>query len=400
MERTTEAASRKFSIKVDSKELERIIQARKNLDDVKALAVYAAHYQDLGWSPVALEAQNGTDLEVDFDQPQTSWLWLLMDFALQEVKVGLAIRPEPHSRLFVLRVKPVLGRSLDRLGNWRSPCIARLGDVWEHHFLVLPPTWHFQPEQVAGDKEAPLSVLGPGSLVPVPPSSAPSGQMAWEWLALPWEQPPGQPSAELLILLEDCGFIARKSLAAVEDLPSWKEIYPRICHSEKLLQALLAPEEESGLYYRKILYEAMQAGFKDLELLLGLLWHAPHSEIRLDPEGREQLALWAESLQELLAPETSGQTPATGVLESAAASSSPEDLMAELQVLAAQTLELEQQLEQLEDLRASQEMGSEDSPGPSAEANAGPQDNQKEFAELRRAVEDFLAGMKDLSEPE
>ena len=391
MERTTEADSRNFSIKVDSKELERIIQARKNLDDVKALAVYAAHYQDLGWSPVALEAQKGIDLEVDFHQPQANWLWLLMDFALQEVNLGLAIRPETHSRLFVLRVKPSLGGSLDRLGDWRSPCIARLGDVWEHHFLVLPPTWHFPQEQVVSDKEAPLSVLGPGSLVPVPPSSVSSGQMAWEWLTLPWEQPPGQPSPELLILLEDCGFISRKSGNAVEDLPSWKEIYPRISHSEKLLQALLAPEEESSLYYRKILYEAIQAGFTDLELLLGLLWHAPHSEIRHDPEGREQLALWAESLQELLAPET-GETTTAGIPESEAESSSPEDMLTELKVLAAQTLELEQHLEHLEELEASQEMDSADSPNPL--------DKQKEFAELRRAVEDFLAGVKNLPDPE
>jgi hypothetical protein len=400
MERTTESASGKFAIKVDSKELERIIQARKNLDDVKALAVYAAQYQNLGWSPVALEAQNGADLEVDFDQPQANWLWLLMDFALQEVGVGLAIRPEPRSRLFVLRVKPALGRSLDRLGDWRSPCIARLGNAWEHHFLVLPPGWNFPPEQVIIDKEAPLSVLGPGHLVPVPPSSVPSGQMTWEWLTPPWEKPPGQPSPELLILLEDCGFVSRKTLTAVEDLPSWKEIYPRISHSERLLQALLAPEEESGLYYRKILYEAMQAGFKDLNLLLGLLWHAPHSEIRFDPEGREQLSQWAEALQELLAPEPSGQTTGTEALESEATSSPSEELMAELQVLAAQTLELEQQLAQLEDLRASQEMEPEDDPALSSEAEASPQDNQKELAKLRRAVEDFLAGMKDLSDPE
>jgi hypothetical protein len=391
MERTTESISRNFSIKVDSKELERIIQARKNLDDVKALAVYAARYQDLGWSPVALEAQKGVDLEVDFHQPQSSWLWLLMDFALQEVNVGLAIRLEPSSRLFVLRVKPTLGRSLDRLGNWRSTCIARLADVWEHHFLVLPLPWSFPAEQAVSDKEAPLSILGPGSLVPVPPSFVASGQMAWEWLALPWEQPPGQPSPELLILLEDCGFISRKSGTAVEDLPSWKEIYPRISHAEKLLQALLAPEEESRLYYRKIIYEAMQAGFTDLDLLLGLLWHAPHSEIRFDPEGRELLALWADSLQELLAPET-GETNTAEMLESEAESSSPADVLGELQVLADQTLELEQQLEQLEEMGASQEMGPEESPGP--------REKQKEFADLRRAVEDFLSGVKNMKDPE
>jgi hypothetical protein len=137
-----------------------------------------------------------------------------------------------------------------------------------------------------------------------------------------------------------------------------------------LLQALLAPEEESRLYYRKILYEAMQAGFTDLELLLGLLWYAPHSEIRLDPDGREQLALWAESLQELLA-EASGETNAAGKSESEAASSSPEDVMGELRILAAQTLELEQQLEQLEELGALQETGPVDGPGL--------QDKKKEF---------------------
>jgi hypothetical protein len=391
MDRPTDPDSRNFSIKMDSKELERIIQARKNLDDVKALAVYAARYQDLGWSQVALEAQKGIDLEVDFRQPQANWLWLLMDYALQEVNVGLAIHLEPRSRLFVLRVKPALGKSLDRLGDWRSPCIARLGDVWEHHFLLLPPAWSFPPEQVVSDKDAPLSVLGPGNLVPVPPSSVAPGQMAWEWLALPWEQPPGQPSPELLILLEDCGFIFRKSMTAVEDLPSWKEIYPRISHAEKLLQALLAPEEESRLYYRKILYEAIQAGFKDLELLLGLLWHAPHSEIRFDPEGREQLALWADSLQELLA-ETSGEADSVEMVESEAESSFPEDVIEELQVLAAQTLDLEQQLEQLEDMGASREMGPEE--------GSGPRDRQKDFDDLRRSVEDFLAGVKKMKDPE
>jgi hypothetical protein len=400
MERTTEAASRQFSIKVDTQELDRIFQARRNLDEVKALAAYATQYQDLGWSLVALEAQNGADLGVDFDQPQASWLWLLMDFALQKTRVGLAIRLAPHSHLFVLRVKPALARSLDRLGDWRSPCVARLGDTWEHHFLVLPPSWRFPPESLVGDQEAPLSILGPGHLVLVPPSADLSSEMTWDWLALPWEQPPGQASSELLILLEHCGFISRNNLDAVEDLPSWKEIYPRICHSEKLLQALLAPEEESRLYYRKILFEAMQAGFQDLGLLLGLLWHAPHSEIRHDPEGREQLALWAESLQELLAAGPTDHLSPTEVSESAAPSSFPADLMAELQVLSAQTLELEQQLEQLENLGSSPEMGPEDGPPHFSEAKAGPRDNQKELAQLRLAVEDFLAGMKDLSDPE
>ena len=406
MERTSDTGSRKFSIKVDSKELDRIIQGRRNLDDVKALAVYAAQYRNLGWSPVALEVLQGTDLGVDFDQPEAKWLWSLMDFALQEINVGLAIHLTVDSPLFVIRVEPSLGKTLDRLGNWRSPCSARLGDIWEHHFMMLPQAWTLAEEHIICDKEAPLSIIGPGHVVTVPPSVDPHSQVAWHWLAPPWEQPPWQPSPELLILLEDCGFISRKSLATVEDLPTWKEIYPLICHSDKLLQALLAPEESSVFYHRKILEEALLAGFQDLNLLLGLLWYAPHSELRQDPEGRQQLSQWAEKLQGLLSAETSGLDSGTPEdVESAAVPSFPEDLVQELHALAAQTQELEQQLEKLEDLRSSAETVAEGGPPPSPD-EPGPsqdlvlQESQSELKDLCRAVEDFLAGIKNLSEPE
>jgi len=403
MERTSDTGSRKFSIKVESQELDRIIQARKNLDDVKALAMFAAQYKDLGWSPVALELPHGTDLGVDFDQPQAKCLWSLMDLALQEIRVGLSIRLEPELPLFVLRVKPALSRSLDRLGDWRSPCVARLGDAWEHHFLVLPDAWKLPPEQIIGDKEAPLSVIGPGQLVAVPPSLDPDLRAIWDWETPPWEQPPWEPSPELLILLEDCGLVSKKSQISVEELPSWKEIYPLISHSDKLLQALLAPEEMSDLYYRKILLEALQAGFQDLHLLLGLLWHAPHSELRLDPEGREQLSRWGEKLQGLLSTEATGLSRAAPEeMESSASPSSSEDLMSELQVLAAQTLELEQQLERLEDLGSGGDKGKEEGPPPSSlEPSSAPDevhDDLRELEDLRRAVEDFLAGVKNLPE--
>ena len=400
MERTSETGSRKFSIKVEAKELDRIIQSRKNLDDVKALAVYASHYRKMGWSPLAFELLSGADLQVDFAQPQAKCLWSLMDLALQETRIGLAIRLDAEGPLFVLRIKPALGRSLDRLGNWRSNCLARLGDVWEHHFLMLPQTWCLSPEHIIGDKEAPLSVMGPGQLVAVPPTMDPSSKETWHWLASPWEEPPWEPSPELLILLEDCGFISKKGLAAVEALPTWKEIYPHISHSERLLQALLAPEDSSELYCGKILQEAVGAGVRDLELLLGLIWHAPHSEMRFVPEGREQLAQWAEHLQGIMAAEAKG---APEELESEAAESSPEELMQELQVLADQTLELEQQLGKLEDLRSSPEPGSEGGPqslGAEPSPPPAPEllEDLEEFEELRQAVEDFLAGIKNLSE--
>ena len=391
MAQTNDTGARKFAIKVEAKELDRIIQSRKNLDDVKALVPHVKQYKNLGWSPVALELPEGGDLGVDFHQPESKILWALMDLALREVSVGLAVRLDAGSPLFVMRVKPALGASLDRLGDWRSPCVARLGDAWEHHFLVLPGGWHL-PEHVVGDKEAPLTVIGPGDLVTVPPSVDPYSREAWEWLAPPWDKPPVEPSPELLILLEDCGFVARKTSATlVEDLPTWKEIYPLISHSEKLLQALLAPEEESHLYYHKILQEALEAGFRDLGLLLGLLWHAPHSELRHETDGREQLAQWAERLEELLSREAAapaGDTPEDAM--EAAASSSREDYMTELYVLEAQTLVLEQQLE---------ELGGQQKPGETGD-DLELQDNLKELEDLRQAVENFLQGAKNLPEPE
>ena len=115
MERPNDTGSRKFSIKVEAKELDRIIQARKNLDDVKALAIFAHQYREMGWQPVAFEVVKGTDLQVDFSQPQERCIWSLMDLALQETRIGLGIRLEEEGSLFVLRIKPALGRSLDRL---------------------------------------------------------------------------------------------------------------------------------------------------------------------------------------------------------------------------------------------------------------------------------------------
>ena len=121
-------------------EMDHIIQARKNLADVTALAQYAILYKNLGWSPVALDAHTGTCLQVDFDQPQATWLNLLMDLALKKARVSLAIRLEPDSRLFVLMVNPAFGKEfLDSLGDWRSPCMARVRGYLGKPFLGVAP---------------------------------------------------------------------------------------------------------------------------------------------------------------------------------------------------------------------------------------------------------------------
>ena len=399
-------------VKMGSQELDHIIQARKNLSDVTALAKYAILYKKLGWSPVALDAHTGTCLQVDFDQPHSTWLNLLMDLALKRTGVSLAIRLESDSRLFVLMVNPGFGKEfLDSLGDWRSPCMARAGDIWENHFLVLPETWGFSPGHDHDDEDAPLSVLGPGRVVAVPPSGDPASQEDWCWLQHPWEQPPGQPTPGLLLLLEEGGYISRKSPIAPGDLPSWEEIFPSISHSSTLLQALLASVANKEFYYRTILHEALQAGFRDPRMLQGLLWHAPHGEMRQDPEGLHKLSHWAAEIQKLLSAGALNaeswypggesclagtETPAPGLRERPAPPSSPGDVGNELNFLAALASRLEQQVDELE----RRHLASTAEPGGNASPSLTPQENGGDLDEVRRVLEKFLSNNPDLLDSE
>jgi hypothetical protein len=405
------------SVKMGSQELNHIIQARKGLSDVTALAKYAVIYKKLGWSPVALDAHTGNCLQVNFDHPHPAWLNLLMDLSLKKTRVSLAIRLEPESRLFVLMVNPAFGKEfLDSLGDWRSPCVARAGDTWENHFLVLPQPWCFSPGQDHGDNDAPLSVLGPGRVVPVPPSGDPSSQDAWGWLQHPWEHPPDHPAPGLLLLLEEGGYISRKRPLSERDLPTWEEIYPSICHSSQLMQALLASVAASEVYYRAILDEALQAGFRDPRMLQGLLWHAPLGQMRHDPEGLHQLSHWAAEIQKLLpagalhaescssagepflvGPSQPASTPGTeihtaGPGERTDTPSSPADLGNELNLLATLASQLEQQAEELE----RQQVALAAEPGGIVSPSLTHQENGEDLDELRRALEKFLSANPDL----
>jgi hypothetical protein len=394
-------------VKMGYQEMDHITQARKNLADVTALAQYAILYKNLGWSPVALDGHTGTCLPVDFDLPHPTWLNLLMDLALKYSRVSLAIRLEPDSRLFVLMVKPAFGKEfLDNLGDWRSPCMARVGDIWENHFLVLPQPWYFSPDHDQEDEEAPLSVVGPGRIVTVPPSGDPSSQEAWRWFRHPWEQAPGHPSPGLLLLLEEGGYISRKSLISEKDLPTWDDIFPSICHSSKLLQALLASVANSESYYRTILSEALQGGFRDPRMLQGLLWHAPHGEMRQDPEGLHKLSHWTGEIQKLLSagvspvqncsPGRDSRLPATHAASTPgggpAAPSSPADVGNELNFLATLASQLEQQVNELE----RQQGFSLTEPGDRGASGLTPLKNGGDLEELRHVLEKFLSKNPDL----
>jgi hypothetical protein len=413
------------SLKMRPQERDHISQTRKNLADINSLAQYAAQYQNVGWSPVALDADTGTDLEIDFGQPQSTYLSLLLDLALKKTRVSLAIRLEPDSQLFVLKVNPAFGKTfLDSLGDWRSSCIAfgaPVGNIWEHHFLVLPKTWCLSPRHLNDDKDAPLSVMGTGSVVVVPSSTDLSSQETWSWLHPPWQHPPRHPTPRLLLLLEEVGYIFRKIPTAEEDLPTWDDIYPVIYRSSELLQALLIPVATMELYYRKILYEALRAGFRDPRMLQGLLWHAPHGQMRHDPEAWQKISQWSAEIQRLLSaealsaekespgwesslagpphagftPDTETETRPNSPLEmpgSAATPSSPENLRDELNLLATLASELEQKVDELErqHLSSTAETGSSSFPSLTLQKNGG------ELEELRRALEKFLSKNQDL----
>ncbi len=407
------------AMKMNSHELDYIIQARKNLDDVTELAQYVARYKNLGWSPVAFDAPSGTGLKVDFDQPQATWLNVLMDLALKKAKVSLAIRLEPDSRLFVLVVNPAFGKEfLDGLGDWQSPCIARAGDKWENHFLVLPQAWCLSPEHLDDYEEAPLSVIKRGRAVPVPPSTDPGSGETWRWLHPPWQQPPWHPAPGVLLLLEEAGYISRRSPLPEKDLPTWEDLYPVICHSKELLQAVMTPVAPKELYYRNILDAALRAGFRDPRMLRGLLWHAPYGVAGDGPGAQQQLSQWATEIQRLLSAEalsadnrsphaayTPGAGPASPRLrerpDGAATPPSPGNAWDELNFLATLASELEHQVDELERRQFPSEVEAGSSASPSQpetsdSPNLTAQQNREELEGLRAALEELLSKYQDL----
>ncbi len=398
-------------IKIGSQELDHIIQTRENLEEVTALAQYAMLYKSLGWLPVALDAQTGICLNVDFGQPQQNWLNFLMDLALKKTRVSLAIHLKPDSQLFVLKVSSVFAKEfLDSLGDWRSLCTARLGNIWENHFLIMPQNWGFSAAPDQDGEDVPMSVMGPGKVVVLPPSVDQSYQEAWRWP--PMQQPPRYPSPALLLLLEEAGYICRKPSVTEAGLPTWEDIYPIICRSNKLLQALLASAAASELYYRNILFEALRAGFRDPRMLQALLWHAPHSEMRHHPEGLQELSRWAAEIRGLLSAEilnseegspglsypaglphvafapgaeTDKVNPGEGP-GSTRTSSPPQSSPNELNFLATFAAELERQVDELEE-----QLAAADNPGGGVSTSFTLQKNEGEFEELRRVLEKFLS---------
>ncbi len=332
---------------VGEDELGRILSL-KELEDQKSLVgSFAARYRKLGWELSALDTGQATALPVDFHQSQEVWSQQLADFEDQGLAIGLGVHTGARSRLFVLEITAGEGDLvLSRLGDWQGEVVAQRGDSLERHFYALPagillPTAAIQ-------REALISVYGEGSWVFIPPSAESPDDDPWRWLTPPWALPLGPPPPPLWRFLKEHLPETVESLAQPDAIvPPWQEIYAQISPCTGLLQALLAPAGTPEEYYDILLKTAMQEGYKDPSLLLGLLWHAPHGDALQRPERWDYLLdLVAAVLQKQSGP------GAAALAESQARSGERvvierrryETILQELQRLSARAAELEQQV--------------------------------------------------------
>lgn len=326
-----------------------LILSLKELEDQKSLVgSFAARYRKLGWELSALDAGQATALPVDFHQSPEVWSQQLADFEDQGLVIGLGVHTGARSRLFVLEVNAGEGNLvLSRLGDWQGEVVAQRGDSLERHFYALPPGTLLPTGAI--HQEVHLTVYGEGSWVLVPPSAESPDDDPWRWLTPPWVTPLGPPSPSLWRFLKEHLPETVESLAQPDAIvPPWQEIYRQVSPCTVLLQALLAPMGSPEEYYDNLLKTALQEGFQDPSLLLGLLWHAPHGDALQRPERWDYLLdLVAAVLQE------QSVRGATFALAGSQARSGErvvierhryEAIMHELQRLAARAAELEQQV--------------------------------------------------------
>ncbi len=277
-----------LTVSLGQEEVCRILDLKENLNSSAVLEQCVSQYLHLGWSLVAVDAQGGADLGLDFRQAQVIWAAQLVDLSFQGIQINLAVRTGKASQLLILEVHKGEGAlALDQWGDWRAECVAGVGDRWEQHYYVLPAEGPFTPSFFHAPQ---VLIYGEGGRALVPPSLEPQASEPWRWLKPPWERPPRYPKPAVWQFL-------KKHLPtdkAMAEVPTWAEIYQIISPHSMLLKALLVPAESPEAYCQNILSTALGLGLKEPALLLGLLWHAPHLEARTRP------AIW-EYLQDLVA---------------------------------------------------------------------------------------------------
>ena len=286
------------SVKIHPGELESLLRLKSILNHKAAVSSYAEKYLKLGWVLQALEAQDGTDLGVNFAETPETWVNRLWEPALSGSTINLAVRTGRASRLIVLEVDKDGGQAiLDQYGPWRARCIAALGAGRERHFYAWGPEPLRDPASFRDTPE--IRCFGEGQVALLPPSFDPGLGKTWQWVYPPWETPPQNPSHSLCRFFQP--LLSRESRAWPEVNLSWQEIYCLVSPHEPLLQALSASYPSMQNYYQGILEAAAVIGINAPEVLLSLLWHAPRGNARQHPE------IW-DYLQKLVA--AAGDQPA------------------------------------------------------------------------------------------
>jgi hypothetical protein len=283
--------SKDKGVRIGPEDIAGLLSRKSNLSYKEIVSIYAREYQKLGWVLVALHAQDGTGLKVDFGDRPEIWNNPLWDSGLTGTNINLGVRTGRRSRLMVLEVTKGQGESiLDRCGAWRAECIAALGVGREQHFYAWQPSPPF--DSVSFWATPDFSWFGAGQIVPAPPSFDPETRQSWRWLCPPWQKLPQYPSQSLCQFLRQQITREPEAPAAV-NLP-WQEIYCLVSPHETVLQALFTPSRSMEDYYYELLEAARKVGINAPEVLLSLLWHAPQGD------ARRNLARW-DYLQKLVA---------------------------------------------------------------------------------------------------
>lgn len=271
--------AKEFTVRLGQDEIGYILDRKENLDHHSQLWDHMSRYRALGWTLAVISVRGGADLGLDLSQPKELWWKQLAALGLDGVQVNLAVRTGRPSRLLVLEVNKGEGTlSLDLLGDWRAQCVAELGNLREQHYYALPPEKQ-PPASFSSARE--ISIYGEEGLVLAPTSIEPEAREPWRWVKPPWENPPQPPKAAVWQFLREQG---GKTEPESQELLSWEEVYRAIVSHEVVLKALLAPPAAMGKYYREILMASLAVGLRDRQLLLGLLWHAPHGDARTNGE--------------------------------------------------------------------------------------------------------------------
>jgi hypothetical protein len=278
-------------VRIGQEEIGRILGLKENLDHNGLCLDFVDRYQSLGWSVVAMEARGGATPELDFSQPREVWSPKLADLGMKDIQVNIGIHTGKPSRLLVLEVNKGEGAlSLDELGEWRSECVAELGGR-EQHYYTLPPERLAPPSYFLAPQ---VLIYGDGGLVLTPPSVEPQSLEPWRWRCPPWENPPSAPKPAVWQFIRKHIPPADPAAGVEPQVLPWEEIYRHIAHYGVVLKALLLPAASPEAYYSGILTAALGVGISDPEVLLGLLWQAPHGD------ARTQAGRW-EYLQDLVA---------------------------------------------------------------------------------------------------